>query len=161
MILALMDALNIPHAIIVGHDTGGGVALMIPMWAGKENQDLRDFLLEGFNAGNSRKDRLTFDFAEGIVSPYITDQGKISLIRNASGLNTSHTTMLMSRHKQVKAKTLLVWGADDPWQRITDGERLAQEIPDATLIPIVNASHWITQDAPQEWLQHVLEFVQQ
>ena len=192
MILALMDELGVKRATLIGHDTGGGVALMMgienperverlvlsnivaydswpiddmvelsnPMWVKKDAQEIRDFLILGFEAGISRKDRLTSDFLEGIVSPYVTDQGKISLIRNASGLNTSHTTMLMSRHKQIKAKTLLVWGVDDPWQPIADGERLAGEIRESTLKPVANASHWIMQDAPQEWLEHVTAFVE-
>ncbi|MGF1649839.1 MAG: alpha/beta fold hydrolase [Hyphomicrobiaceae bacterium] len=193
MILALMDALQLPQAHLIGHDTGGGVALIMavenqdrvdrlvlsnivaydswpiddmihvghPGWARKSAQEIRDFLVAGFKDGLSRPDRLTPEFTNGIVAPYLTETGKISLIRNASGLNTSHTMMLVDRHAQIKAKTLLVWGEDDPWQPVTDGERLAAEIPKARLVRIPNASHWITQDAPSEWLGHVIPFLEQ
>lgn len=191
MILALMDALGLKKATLVGHDTGGGVALIMavenqdrvdrlvlsnivaydswpiddmihvghPGWAKKSNAEIRDFLVGGFDDGLSRKDRLTPEFVDGIVAPYITDHGKVSLIRNASSLNTNHTTMLIGRHETIRAKTLLVWGEDDPWQPITDGEKLAQEIPDAALLRVANASHWIPQDAPEEWLAAVVAFV--
>ncbi len=102
---------------------------------------------------------ITDEFVDGIVAPYITDAGKISLIRNASGLNTSHTMMVADRHHTIAAKTLLVWGGDDPWQPVGDGEKLAAEIPDARLVRVANASHWIQQDAPDEWLAPVLEFL--
>lgn len=191
MIVMLMDALGLEKATLVGHDTGGGVALIMavenqdrvdrlvlsnivaydswpiddmiqvghPGWAKKSNQEIRDFLVGGFDDGLSRKDRLTPEFVDGIVAPYITDRGKVSLIRNASSLNTNHTTMLIGRHETIRAKTLLVWGEDDPWQPIEDGEKLAQEIPDVTLVRVANASHWIPQDAPEEWLASVQPFV--
>lgn len=193
MILALMDALGISCATLIGHDTGGGVALIMavenpdqvdrlvlsnivaydswpiddminvghPDWAKKSNAEIREFLAGGFKDGLSRKERLTPEFVDGIIAPYLTESGKISLIRNASGLNTSHTTMLVDRHKDIRAKTLLVWGEDDPWQPVSDGERLAREIPDARLVRVVNASHWIPQDAPEEWIHHVGQFLVQ
>ncbi len=191
MILALMDRLGIKRATLIGHDTGGGVALIMaienpdrverlvlsnivaydswpiddmlqlghPLWKQKSNEEIREFLVGGFDDGLSRKDRLTQEFVEGIVAPYITDDGKVSLIRNASGLNTSHTMMLVDRHRDIQAKTLLVWGVDDPWQPFSDGERLANEIPDSRLVAVQSASHWIPQDAPEEWLSHVREFL--
>lgn len=191
MILALMDHLDLRSASLIGHDTGGGVALMMaiensdrvdklvlsnivaydswpiddmiqlghPGWKHKSTADLHEFLIGGFKDGLSRPGRLTSEFLEGMVAPYVTETGKISLIRNASGLNTSHTTMLAPRHKHISAETLLVWGVDDPWQPISDGVRLASEIPAARLVPVEGASHWIPQDAPDEWLSHVLPFL--
>ena len=193
MILALMDRLGVERATLVGHDTGGGVALIMavenpdrvdrlvlsnvvaydswpiddmisvghPGWARKGNEEIRAFLVQGFAEGLSRKDRLTPEFLEGVVAPFVTDAGNISLIRNASGLNTSHTTMLTPRLGSIRAETLLVWGVDDPWQSIRDGERLSADIPGARLVRIENASHWITQDAPREWLAAVVPFVAQ
>ncbi len=191
MVLALMDHLGLGSATLVGHDTGGGVALMMavenpdrvdrlvlsnivaydswpiddmlqvghPQWRRKSIDEIRAFLVAGFADGLSRPERLTPAFVDGIVAPHLSEAGKISLIRNASGLNTSHTMMLAHRHHTVAAPTLLVWGEDDPWQPIRDGERLAAEIPDATLIRVANASHWIPQDAPEEWLGHVQAFL--
>jgi Predicted hydrolases or acyltransferases (alpha/beta hydrolase superfamily) len=191
MILALLDALGIGQATLIGHDTGGGVALIMavenpsrvnslvlsnivaydswpiddminighPNWAKKTTAEVRAFLQSGFEAGFSRKDRLTQEFIDGIIAPYLTNDGKISLVRNASSLNTNHTTMLVGRHQTIKAETLIVWGVDDPWQPVTDGERLALEIPRARLIRVANASHWIPQDAPQDWLEAVLPFL--
>ena len=191
MVLALMDHLGIARATLIGHDTGGGVALMMgienpervarlvlsnivaydswpiddmiavghPDWGRKSANEVRNFLVGGLADGLSRAHRLTPEFTEGIVAPYVTAKGIVSLARNASGLNTSHTTMLVDRHGAVRAPTLLVWGEDDPWQPIKDGERLAAEIPNARLIRVPNASHWLPHDAPTEWLDAVMPFV--
>jgi pimeloyl-ACP methyl ester carboxylesterase len=92
------------------------------------------------------------------VAPYADEEGKLSLIRNASALNTNHTMALVDRHAEIRAPTLVLWGRHDPWQTIADGERLATEIPDAELVR-VEASHWIPQDAPREFAEEIARFV--
>ena len=93
------------------------------------------------------------------MAPYADDEGKISLIRNASALNTNHTMALVDRHSSITAPTLLLWGVDDPWQPIEDGERLEQDIPYAKLVRLEKASHWVPQDAPDEFAQEILAFL--
>jgi haloalkane dehalogenase len=191
MILAFLDALGIEKITIVGHDTGGGVALIMgiehpdrirrlvltnvvaydswpiddmialgnPNWRSKSPKEVADFVAGGLPDGLHNKDRLTDEFREGIVAPYSDEEGKISLIRNASALNTNHTTMLIDRHKDIKAPTLVLWGVHDPWQTIRDGESLAREIPGAKLVRIENASHWLQQDTPEPFARSILAFL--
>jgi len=191
MILRFLDALDLERVTLVGHDTGGGVSLILgieaperiarlvlsnivaydswpiddmlmlghPLWKHKSVQEIVDYLVGGLSDGISRPERLTREFQEGIVAPYANEEGKISLIRNASALNTNHTMALVDRHKDITAPTLLLWGVDDPWQTIADGERLAREIPNATLVRIENASHWIPQDAPEEFVREIKTFL--
>ncbi len=191
-VLALLDALGIERATVVGHDTGGGVALILaidhpervarlvlsnvvaydswpigdmialsdPSWRAKSVSQVVDFVAEGLSEGIHNVDRLTPAFREGIVAPYADEEGKISLIRNASALNTNHTMALVDRHREITAPTLLLWGQHDPWQTIGDGERLAEEIPDAQLVR-VEASHWIPQDAPVEFAEQLVDFLRQ
>ena len=91
MIVSFMDALDISSATLIGHDTGGGVALIMaienpdrvnklvlsnivaydswpiddminvghPDWAQKTIEEIREFLVGGFDDGLSRKNRLT------------------------------------------------------------------------------------------------------
>jgi pimeloyl-ACP methyl ester carboxylesterase len=191
MILRLLDELRIEKATIVGHDTGGGVALIMgiehpdrvkrlilsnivvydswpigdmialgnPNWRVKTPREVADFVAGGLPDGLYNRDRLTDEFRAGIVAPYSDEEGKISLIRNASALNTNHTMMLVDRHKDIHAPTLVLWGVHDPWQTIKDGERLAQEIPGARLVRLDKASHWLQQDVPRDFAREVLAFV--
>ncbi|MEX0809344.1 MAG: alpha/beta fold hydrolase [Dongiaceae bacterium] len=191
MILAFLDALGLEKVTIVGHDTGGGVALIMgiehpdrvarlvltnvvafdswpiddmialgnPTWRSKAPKEVADFVAAGLPDGLHNKHRLTDEFREGIVAPYSDEEGKISLIRNASALNTNHTTALMDRHGEIAAPTLVLWGVHDPWQTIGDGERLAREIPGATLVRIENASHWLQQDTPEPFARGILDFL--
>lgn len=189
--LALLDALEIERATIVGHDTGGGVALIMgiehpervarlvlsnvvaydswpiddmialsnPEWRDKPAAEVAEFVASGLPDGIHNPSRLSPWFREGIVAPYADEEGKISLIRNASALNTNHTMALVDRHREIAAPTLVLWGVHDPWQTVADGERLAQEIPDAELVR-VEASHWIPQDAPHEFAGEIAAFLE-
>ncbi len=191
MILRFMDHLGLERAHFVGHDTGGGVSLIMaihhpdrvsrlvlanvvaydswpiddmialgnPSWRSKTPQEVAAFLASGLPDGIHNKHRLTPEFTQGIVAPYSDEEGKISMIRNASALNTNHTTMLAERHAQIKAPTLCLWGVQDPWQTIRDGETLAAEIPNARLVRVENASHWIPHDTPEIFAREVGRFL--
>ncbi len=193
MIICLMDHLEIERAHFVGHDTGGGVSLIMaiqhpervaklvltnvvaydswpindmialgnPNWRTKSPEEIADFLASGLPDGIHNKERLTPEFTAGIVAPYSDEVGKISILRNASALNTNHTTMLVERHGEIKAPTLCLWGVHDPWQTIRDGERLSREIPDARLIRVENASHWIPHDTPGTFATEIIKFLSQ
>ncbi len=193
MILAFLDALEIERATFVGHDTGGGVALILgiehpervarlvltnvvaydswpiddmvalgnPEWRSKTPTEVADFVASGLPDGIHNQDRLTAQFRDGIVAPYSDEQGKISLIRNASALNTNHTMALVDRHGEIVAPTLVLWGVHDPWQTIRDGEALAREIPNARLVRQANASHWIPHDTPEDFAREILAFVRE
>jgi len=191
MILRLLDELGLEKATIVGHDTGGGVALIMgidhpdrvrrlvlsnvvaydswpiddmialgnPQWRDKPAAQVAAFVASGLSDGLHNAARLTPEFERNIVAPYSDEEGKISLIRNASALNTNHTTELMDRHKDIAAPTLVLWGVQDPWQTIGDGEKLAREIPNARLVRLENASHWLQQDVPEDFAREVAKFL--
>ncbi len=189
-ILRFLDELGLERATFVGHDTGGGVALILgiehpervrrlvltnvvaydswpiddmialgnPAWRDKDPREVADFVASGLPDGIHHPERLTPEFRAGIVAPYSDEEGKISLIRNASALNTNHTTSLVDRHGLIRAPTLVLWGVHDPWQTIADGERLAREIPAARL-ERVDASHWIPHDAPDRFSDAIVAFL--
>ena len=190
LVLRLLDALGLPRATLLGHDTGGGAALRLaleapgrverlvltntvaydswpigdmvrladPSWKAKPAAEVVRFLEAGLPEGLARPGRLTRAFREGIVAPYADKEGKLSLIRNASALDTSHTMELVDRLGEVRAPTLLAWGEDDPQQPVTDAERLARDIPGARLVRVPRASHWLPQDAPEELAAAVQDF---
>lgn len=128
-------------------------------WKPRSIVDLKAALEESLALGLSRPDRLTEDFRDGIIAPSLSEEGKLSLLRNASALNANQTMALVDRHSTITSPTLVLWGMDDPWQKAEDGQQLTSEIPGARFQPIKNASHWVQQDAPEEFAAAVLQFL--
>ena len=189
-ILALLSALEIDRLDVVGHDTGGAVALILAIehpsivnrlvitnsvcydrfdddmldfghpirWNSRSIDDLVDALDESLIAGLSNPHHLTPTFRNGIIAPWASEEGKLSLLRNASALNANQTMALVDRHSTIAAPTMILWGMDDPWQKAEDGQQLALEIPDAIFRSIDGASHWVQQDAPDEFAAAILDF---
>ena len=127
-------------------------------WKPRPIADLVEVLEASLAAGLTNSDRLTQDFRAGMIAPWASEEGKLSLLRNAAALNANQTMALVDRHGTITAPTLVLWGMDDPWQKSEDGRQLASEIPDATFQPIEGASHWVQQDAPEAFTDALLEF---
>lgn len=87
---------------------------------------------------------------DGLLSPYRTETGKLSLIRNAAALNTNLTTEITDRLPSFRFPTLVAWGEDDTFQLLKYGERLAWDIPRAHLARVGNARHFVMLDQPDE-----------
>lgn len=191
MIVALLNNLELQQVDVVGHDTGGAVALILAIeyasyvrklvitnsvcydrfdddmldfghplrWKDRTIEDLVTALEESLAMGISNKAQLTDAFREGITAPWTDEEGKLSLLRNASALNANQTMALVDRHGSIEAPTLVLWGMDDPWQKHEDGQQLAAEIPGASFHAVNQASHWIQQDAPDIFSKELLTFL--
>ncbi len=130
-------------------------------WKSRSVAELVEALEASLADGLSQGDRLTRDFREGIIAPYANEEGKLSLLRNASALNANQTMALVDRHCEIQSPTLVLWGADDPWQKAQDGRQLALEIPGARFQIIEHASHWVQQDKPEEFCASILTFFEE
>ncbi|MBE9140125.1 alpha/beta hydrolase [Nodosilinea sp. LEGE 07088] len=190
MVVALLAALELNRVDVVGHDTGGAVALILAIehshlvrrlviansvcydrfdddmldfghplrWQPRPVEDLVAALEESLAAGLSNLNQLTSEFRVGIIAPWASEEGKLSLIRNAAALNANQTMALVDRHSDITAPTMVLWGMDDPWQKAEDGQRLASEIPTAHFHALEGASHWAQQDAPEAFTEALLAF---
>ena len=96
---------------------------------------------------------------DGLLAPYRTEVGKLSLIRNAAALNTNQTTEITGRLSNIDVPTLILWGEDDTFQTINYGERLVWDIPAARLVRIADARHFVMIDQPQQVTEHLVDFL--
>lgn len=98
-------------------------------------------------------------FLDGLLAPYTTDAGKLSLIRNASALNTNLTTEITRHLTALRIPTMILWGAEDRFQPIEYGRRLADDIPGSRFEAIPKASHFVMVDRPQAVLDRLQDFL--
>lgn len=66
---------------------------------------------------------------------------------------------LSASAKKIVAPTLLIWGENDTATPLSDGQRLAQLIPNAKLEIIEGAGHFVHQEKPKEVAELIKEFV--
>ena len=98
---------------------------------------------------------------EGLLAPYTTEVGKLSLIRNAAALNTNLTTEITPLLPKINVPTLVIWGEDDEFQLLKYAQRLVSDIPNAVLVRVKDARHFVMLDRPGEVAGHVSHFLTQ
>ena len=96
---------------------------------------------------------------DGLLAPYSTETGKLSLIRNAAALNTNLTMEIAPLLPRITAPTLIMWGVDDVFQPIAYGQRLAWDIAGAHLERVRDARHFVMVDRPRLVGSRLVEFV--
>lgn len=185
----LLDALGIDDVTLVGHDLGGGVFLRyaahntdvvdqlvlsnsvaydswpiktitdlgLPETARETSVEELQGMLDGLMRDTLYGEGASEEFLDGMKAPWASADGVTSLVRNASATNTSHTTEIDPT--DVTAETLLLWGAEDEFQPIQWAERLAEDIPDAELVGLDEANHWVPEDRPDAYRDHLAEFL--
>ena len=95
-------------------------------------------------------------FLDGMKTPWASETGVTSVVRNASATNTSHTTEVDP--SDVTAETLLLWGTEDEFQPIRWAERLEGDIDDCELVGL-EANHWVPEDRREAFTDHLTEFL--
>ncbi|MBA4149053.1 MAG: alpha/beta hydrolase [Verrucomicrobia bacterium] len=90
------------------------------------------------------------EFLDALLEPYSTETGKLSLIRNASALNTNLTAEITHLLPKIDVPGRILWGENDKFQLVKYGEWLARDIPGAELVRIPNARHFLMIDKPAE-----------
>ncbi|SIR97244.1 alpha/beta fold hydrolase [Natronorubrum thiooxidans] len=187
MLEGLLDDLDCETVTLVAHDIGGGVALRyaahnpesvdqlvlsnavcydswpvefvsnlgLPKTADLERSELEARLESAFVDGAYGE--ADPEFVAGMKAPWLSDSGHVSLVRNAVATNTNHTTEL--DYSGITAETLLLWGEDDVMQPYQYAERLADDVPNATLAPLSDAYHWVPEDRPDAYSDRLLEIL--
>jgi pimeloyl-ACP methyl ester carboxylesterase len=65
----------------------------------------------------------------------------------------------LPRDRQFSKPTLFIRGAHSNYIQVDDVPLIGQLFPNAELVTIENAGHWVQADAPEELTAHVLEFL--
>ena len=97
-------------------------------------------------------------FIDGMLAPWQSEEGRISLERCAVATNTNHTTEI--EYGSIAVPTLLLWGGEDVLQSVDYAERLADELGGPTeLVALDRAYHWVVQDRSEAYTDHLLDFL--
>jgi pimeloyl-ACP methyl ester carboxylesterase len=114
---------------------------------------LRFTLKKGFAAVPDRQ------LLDSLLAPYRTEIGRLSLMRNASALNTNLTMEITPLLPTITAPVLILWGENDRFQPVEYAARLALDIPHARLIRIRDARHFVMFDQRDIVLREIRAFL--
>jgi pimeloyl-ACP methyl ester carboxylesterase len=194
-LIAVMDALGIARAVLVGNSLGGSVALMAAEANPERVQALvlldpaayRDGALSGrwfwdvpglaevvtgiLPARTIAKIGLGRNFHDAdAIPPALLDaytqqaaaRGTIdAFIAQERQLLPADPEAWETRHRTIRVPTLILWGAEDEILPRTQGERLAQDIPGATLLVLPGVGHAPQLETPDRVFERTCAFLAQ
>jgi 2-hydroxymuconate-semialdehyde hydrolase len=141
-----------------------GIArLKEPAWdaiLGAPDFDLKKGLTKGFMRGMVNSERVTPELIAAYERPFQGVEGRLAYLRAARALRTEELASQMDAVEHLKIPTLIIWGAEDPFQPRRYGERLAKAMPNARLDVITGASHFLPEDAPEPLAQRIVSFAE-
>jgi pimeloyl-ACP methyl ester carboxylesterase len=82
------------------------------------------------------------------IGPYLRHGGAAALARQARSLDVRDTLAVASALQGLRVPARIVWGADDDFQKLQYGERLAWDL-DAPITRIPGGKHWTPEDHPE------------
>jgi pimeloyl-ACP methyl ester carboxylesterase len=83
------------------------------------------------------------------LRPFGTADGRDALVEHLVALEPGETTALAPRLRDLVMPTAVITGAHDPFVPLSAAERLAADIPGATLDVVPDARHFLPEEAPR------------
>src|SRR5215467_6802410 len=121
--------------------------------------DLRKGLTKGFTRGMVHSDRITPELIAAYERPFRGVDGRLAYLRAARALQTEELAARMNEVQRLNIPTLIVWGAEDVFQPIRYGARLAAAMPQARFKKVEHAGHFLPEDEPEILARLIADFV--
>jgi 2-hydroxymuconate-semialdehyde hydrolase len=132
-----------------------------PAWdqiLGAADFDLKKGLTKGFQRGMVRQSKVTAELIAEYARPFEGIDGRRAYLRAARALRTEELVSQTAAIERIPVPTLIVWGAQDAFQPLAYGEKLARALPNARLEVIDDAGHFLPEDAPETLGKKIVDF---
>jgi pimeloyl-ACP methyl ester carboxylesterase len=95
---------------------------------------------------------------EPYLRPWLGPIGQAAYYRQVAQFDERYTREIEPRYGEIHTPTLVLWGEQDGWLPPQFGRRLAGAIPDAQLVNVPNAGHFLPEDQPRAVVQMLAPF---
>lgn len=116
---------------------------------------MRAFMPQGVH----NKAVMTDEVIDLYLAPWSTEEGKQALFRNFRRLNPEYTQAIAGELKHLANDTLILWAENDVFQKPAYARTLQATIPNAQLIWIKDAGHWLMEEKPEVISGHLITFL--
>lgn len=94
-----------------------------------------------------------------LVSPWLGEVGQQAYYRQVGQYDHDYTGQLESLYPQMDLPVLVMWGEEDRWVDITEGQRVAEMIPGARFASLPDAGHFSMLDIPTHFNRQLLRWL--
>ncbi len=119
---------------------------------------IHEAIVERYIAG-AMHNAMPADVTAQILKPWLGPVGKAAFYRQIAQADQAYTDEIEPLYPTLRCPTLVVWGENDTWIPVAQGEKLAAHIPGSQFIRIQNASHLVQEDQPQQLIAHIQRFL--
>ena len=105
-------------------------------------------------------DRMTEDKIDEYYVRMCTQSALDAQISVARSLDFSILEKYARRIPEIHAKTLIIWGREDPWIPLKNGFRFRKEIADSVIVVIPECGHIPQEEYPEEVAGLIADFMQ-
>jgi pimeloyl-ACP methyl ester carboxylesterase len=92
------------------------------------------------------------DMSDAELKPYLLPWlgpiGQAAYYRQVAQFDERYTREIEPRYGGIRTPTLVLWGDQDGWLAPKFGRRLAEAIPEARLVRVADAGHFLQEDQP-------------
>ncbi|TPI77680.1 alpha/beta hydrolase [Mesorhizobium sp. B2-8-9] len=91
------------------------------------------------------------------LDPWLEEEGQKAFWRQIAQMDDKYSEEVEWRYGEIRCPVTILWGAEDEFIPLKDGEELARRIPNASFTVIANAKHLVQEDAPEAIVAAVLD----
>jgi 2-hydroxymuconate-semialdehyde hydrolase len=94
----------------------------------------------------------------GSALSQVPGAGRLAYLRAARALRTEELASRMVEVEALQIPTLIVWGAEDVFQPVAFGERLATALANRRFERVAEAGHFLPEDQPERLVELIHDF---
>ena len=128
---------------------------------GAPDFDFKKGLKKSFEKGMVNAARVSPELVDIYEKPFFGVRGRMAYLRAARALRTEELATRMVEVEELRTPTLVVWGAEDIFQPIAYGERLAAALPRGRFERVAAAGHFLPEDQPERLAELIDEFARE
>lgn len=95
-----------------------------------------------------------------IVAPWTGDDGKAAFYRQIAQADSAYTDEVQPLYAQISRPVLILWGREDAWIPLEQGEALRDMIPGSRFRVIPDAGHLVIEEQPDRLAEKIRSFLQ-
>ena len=107
--------------------------------------------------GAAVKRSLAEEEMQAYLAPWLGEEGQTAFWRQIAQMDDGYSEEVEWRYGEIRCPVTILWGADDAFIPLKDGEELARRIPGTSLTVVADARHLVQEDAPEAVVAMVLD----